>query len=61
MDKRNVVGVNHLRWAVTDKHSNMVLSIHQHPDSAEEFRNLSQFADDFEVVELLDEIWWRQR
>lgn len=61
MDKRNVAGMDELRWAVTDKHSNRVLSIHQHPDAAESFRKLSSFPDDFEVVELLDQVWWRQR
>lgn len=61
MDKRNVVGVKELRYAVVNKHSNVVISIHQHPDAAERFRNTSKFADDYEVVELLDQIGWRQQ
>lgn len=52
MDKRHVYGLSQLKFAVVDKYSDEVISLHQHPDAAEDFRKTSQFADAFEVVQL---------
>ncbi len=60
MDIRNVSGIQHLKFAVVTP-ENVAVSLHQHPDAAERFRAASPLKDILEVVELQDEIWWRQR
>lgn len=46
-------GANELNFAVVDKSSGRVISVHQHPDAAKRFIiSCFRLDDDFEVVEL---------
>jgi hypothetical protein len=61
METRNVAGIPNLKWAIAEKVSNMVVSLHQHPDGARRFLNTFPNSEDFEIVELLDSVGYRQR
>lgn len=61
MDTRDVVGIRNLKFAVVLISSNVVISVHQHPDGAEAFRQTCAYPDDFEVVELQSAISYLQR
>lgn len=61
MDKRNVAGISALQYAVVIKDQNVAVSLHQHPDAAERFIGTLNHPEDFEVVNLLDGIGYRQR
>ncbi len=59
MEKRNVAGIPQLSFAVVTK-QDVAISVHQHPDAAERSRKALPYPDEFEVVELLDPIGYRQ-
>ena len=59
MDKRNVSGLRNLRFAVVTP-QDVVVSLHQHPDGAEKARASYPLGAEFEVVELVDPIGYRQ-
>lgn len=60
MDKINPPGLNELRYAVIEKLSNKVISLHKSKEDAEEFRNNSEHLEISDTVELANEVSYYQ-
>lgn len=61
MEKRNVAGIRALKFAVVEKESNVVISVHSRANDANGYLAIVNQNQEFEVVELQDGISYIQR